>query len=243
VLLSVQLEAGSKQSPYVRVLDFAIRAAVLATTSKHVVDGRLLYRPDYCLLTYARELSLLSSCEVEKLNSWHDWEWNLPRLSLLCGEESVQDGKVDVKAVFGLIIKGIIRGSDHPRLSSEEVESMDLQLEDLENLQSSNFTSSFYNDYKTWQMRALEEYYLWISEVRHQITCVFLCIWEELLQGSLALKILHALLVDSTAQTDSRIVPCSGAGRRGTTASPHRQLLNVKLWSGTGLAALLMQSL
>lgn len=152
-----------------RMLDFAIRAACLATTTEHVLEGRLLYRPDFCLITFARELSLLRSIDVATLDKWSLWDWNVKRVTHLCGAELVKDGVVDAKGVFTSMIKGMLRGKDQLCLSKEEITSMRLQLEDLENLQDlarGSLASPCYAEYREWQMRALEEYFLWVTEVR-----------------------------------------------------------------------------
>jgi hypothetical protein len=161
------LEAGYKQRKHVRVLDFAIRAAVMAMSTESVEGGRLLYRPDFTLLTYALDLGLLKDVNISGLCMWQKWDWDEKRVQELCGPESVADGSVDAKSVLSSIVKGVLRGTDHALLSDEEAESMEMQLEDLEHLQKQTFfRSSYFADYRDWVERSLLEYELWNEEVR-----------------------------------------------------------------------------
>lgn len=155
-----------------RVLDFATRAAVLAVSIEGAA-GRLLYRPDYTLLTYPLELGLLRKVDAPRLNAWQDWDWDVKRVEQMCGEDSVKDAKVDAKFVLGALLgQHPLRCTGHPVLSKEEAESMEKQLLDLEELQAQkNYpASSFYKDFLGWVSRSLEEHVLWNEEVsRHAL--------------------------------------------------------------------------
>lgn len=150
-----------------RVLEFATRAAVLAVSVEGTA-GRLLFRPDYTLLTYALKLGLLREVDGDMLNAWQDWNWAVDLVRELCGVESVKDEKVDAKFVLGALLgQHPLRGTGHPVLSKEEAESMEKQLQDLEELQGQQDypTSSLYKGFLAWVTRSLEEYGLWNEEV------------------------------------------------------------------------------
>ncbi|GAQ90587.1 hypothetical protein KFL_006580170 [Klebsormidium nitens] len=164
--VKIGLDLGHGQRPYVRALDFAIRAAVLAVSVEGTA-GRLLYRPGYTLLTYALKLGLLRKVDIDVLHAWQDWDWDVKQVGQMCGKDSTKDEKVDAKFVMGALLgRHPLRGTDHPVLSKEEAESMEKQLQDLEELQGQkNYPrSSLYNGFLAWVTRSLEEYGLWNDE-------------------------------------------------------------------------------
>lgn len=152
-----------------RVPDFAIRAATLSTVTESINEGRLLYRPNYTLLTYAMEIGLLKTISLNVLSDWTNWDWDVERIQKLCREGSVVAGKVNAKSVLSSMIQRTLKG-DHPLLSDEETESMNQQLKDFAEFQTSHgglllLQSFMYEKFRQWVERSLTEYKRWNEEV------------------------------------------------------------------------------